>query len=111
MTRQAHTKPLVSNSAGLVVEVATAPLSRNADNEFLIAADERTLSCSDPPPRVGTNDVQAGRHRALRAHDGSRRGWCGRPVFFRDHFCERLMANVGIVLVFGAFYFRFLKHS
>jgi hypothetical protein len=32
-------------------------------------------------------------------------------LFFRDHFWERLMANVGIVLVFGAFYFRFLKHS
>ena len=31
-------------------------------------------------------------------------------LFFRDHFWERLMANVGIVLVFGAFNFRFLKH-
>jgi hypothetical protein len=29
-------------------------------------------------------------------------------LFFRDHVWERLMANVGIVLVFGAFYFRFL---
>lgn len=32
-------------------------------------------------------------------------------LFFRNQFWERLMANVGIVLVFGAFYFRFLKHS
>ena len=32
-------------------------------------------------------------------------------LFFRDHFWERLMANVGIVLVVGAFYGRFLKHS
>jgi hypothetical protein len=32
-------------------------------------------------------------------------------LFFRDHVWERLMANVGIVLVFGAFDFRFLKHS
>jgi len=32
-------------------------------------------------------------------------------LFFRGHFGERLMANVGIVLVFGAFYFRFLNHS
>ena len=32
-------------------------------------------------------------------------------LFFRNHFWERLAANVGIVLVFGAFYFRFLKHS
>jgi len=32
-------------------------------------------------------------------------------LFFKDHFWERLMANVGIVLVFGAFYLRFLKHS
>jgi len=29
--------------------------------------------------------------------------------FFRDRFWERLMVNVGIVLVFGAFYLRFLK--
>ena len=30
-------------------------------------------------------------------------------LFFRNRFFERLMANVGIVLVFAAFYFRFLK--
>ena len=30
-------------------------------------------------------------------------------LFFRNRFWERLMVNVGIVLVFGAFYFRFLK--
>lgn len=30
--------------------------------------------------------------------------------FFRGRFWERLAANVGIVLVFAAFYFRFLKH-
>lgn len=29
--------------------------------------------------------------------------------FRGDHFWERLAANVGIVLVFGAFYFRFLR--
>jgi hypothetical protein len=32
-------------------------------------------------------------------------------VFFRHQFWPRLAVNVGIVLVFGAFYFRFLKHS
>jgi hypothetical protein len=32
-------------------------------------------------------------------------------VFFRNRFWERLMVNVGIVLVFAAFYFRFLKPS
>ena len=32
-------------------------------------------------------------------------------LFFRNHFWARLMVNVGIVLVFGAFYFRFLKNS
>jgi hypothetical protein len=32
-------------------------------------------------------------------------------LFFRHDFWERLMVNVGIVLVFGAFYLRFLKHS
>ncbi len=31
-------------------------------------------------------------------------------LFFRNRFWERLMVNAGIVLVFGAFYFRFLKH-
>lgn len=31
-------------------------------------------------------------------------------LFFRHRFWERLIANIGIVLVFAAFYFRFLKH-
>ena len=30
-------------------------------------------------------------------------------LFFRHHFWERLAVNVGIVLVFAAFYWRFLK--
>jgi hypothetical protein len=30
-------------------------------------------------------------------------------LFFRHHVLERLMANVGIVLVFAAFYLTFLK--
>jgi len=30
-------------------------------------------------------------------------------LFFRNRFWPRLMVNVGIVLVFGAFYLRFLK--
>jgi len=30
-------------------------------------------------------------------------------VFFRHRFWERLMVNVGIVLVFAAFYLRLLK--
>ena len=29
-------------------------------------------------------------------------------LFFRNHFWPRLAANVGLVLVFGACYFRFL---
>jgi hypothetical protein len=32
-------------------------------------------------------------------------------LFFRHRFWERLMVNVGIVLVFGAFYLRFLKRA
>jgi hypothetical protein len=32
-------------------------------------------------------------------------------LFFRHLFRERLIANVGIVLVFAAFYLRFLKRS
>jgi hypothetical protein len=31
-------------------------------------------------------------------------------LFFRNRLWERLMVNIGIVLVFGAFYLRFLKH-
>jgi hypothetical protein len=31
-------------------------------------------------------------------------------LFFRQHFWPRLAVNVGIVLVFVAFYFRFLNH-
>ncbi len=30
-------------------------------------------------------------------------------LFFRDRFWERLMVNIGIVLVFAAFYLKFLK--
>ena len=30
-------------------------------------------------------------------------------VFFRNRFWERLIANIGIVLVFAAFYLRFLR--
>ncbi len=30
-------------------------------------------------------------------------------VFFRNLFWARLMVNIGIVLVFGAFYLRFLR--
>lgn len=32
-------------------------------------------------------------------------------LFFRQRFWERLMANVGIVLVFTAFYLRFVKRA
>jgi uncharacterized membrane protein len=32
-------------------------------------------------------------------------------LFFRHHFWERLMANIGIVLVFAAFGLRFLRKS
>jgi hypothetical protein len=32
-------------------------------------------------------------------------------LFFRNHFWERLMVNVGIVLVFAAFDFRYLKRA
>jgi len=32
-------------------------------------------------------------------------------LFFRHEFWERLIVNIGIVLVFVAFYLRFLKRS
>ena len=31
-------------------------------------------------------------------------------LFFKHRFWERLMVNIGIVLVFAAFYLRFLKN-
>ena len=31
-------------------------------------------------------------------------------VFFRNRIWERLIVNIGIVLVFAAFYFRFLRY-
>ena len=31
-------------------------------------------------------------------------------LFFRNRFWERLMANIGIVLVFAAFYLRFSRN-
>ena len=30
-------------------------------------------------------------------------------MFFKNQFLDRLLANIGIVLLFGAFYLRFLK--
>ena len=32
-------------------------------------------------------------------------------LFFRHHFWPRLIVNIGIVMVFGAFYLRFLKKT
>jgi len=32
-------------------------------------------------------------------------------LVFRNHFWQRLAANAGIVLLFVAFYFRYLRHS
>ncbi len=32
-------------------------------------------------------------------------------AFFRNRFWERLTVNIGIVLVFAAFYFRFFKRG
>lgn len=32
-------------------------------------------------------------------------------LFFRHRTGERLIANIGIVMMFATFYFRFLKHS
>lgn len=31
-------------------------------------------------------------------------------MFFRDRFWERLIVNIGIVVVFAAFYLRFLRN-
>ncbi|MFI7189244.1 hypothetical protein ACIBQ0_05875 [Nocardia nova] len=32
-------------------------------------------------------------------------------LFFRHHFWARLLVNIGIVLVFAAFYLRFVQRS
>ena len=31
-------------------------------------------------------------------------------LFFRQHFWERLLSNIGIVMIYISFYLRFLKH-
>jgi hypothetical protein len=36
---------------------------------------------------------------------------CVDVLFFRHQFGQRLMSNVGIVLVFAAFYLRFVRHT
>ena len=32
-------------------------------------------------------------------------------LFFRNHLWERLIVNIGIVLVFAAFYLRFMQNA
>ncbi len=32
-------------------------------------------------------------------------------LFFRNHFWERLAVNVGIVLVFSGFFYRFMRRT
>ena len=32
-------------------------------------------------------------------------------LFFRHHFWERLIVNIGIVLAFATFYLMFLRHA
>jgi hypothetical protein len=34
----------------------------------------------------------------------------GADIAFRGRFWERLIANIGIVLLFAAFYLRFFRH-
>jgi type IV secretory pathway VirB2 component (pilin) len=36
---------------------------------------------------------------------------CVDVLFFKHRFAERLAVNIGIVLVFGAFYLRFLRQG
>lgn len=35
---------------------------------------------------------------------------CVDVFIFKEHFWERLASNIGIVLLFGAFYLRFFNH-
>jgi hypothetical protein len=69
------------------------------------------LTAGLPPARltqVRSRDGKTGRHSPLPSRAGHCRGGSGRPVL-QDRFWERLMANVGIVLVFTAFYLRWLE--
>lgn len=58
--------------------------------------------------REGGSDGQTGGPRPLRARDVAVVVSVD-VIFFRDHLWGRLMVNVGIVLVFGAFYLRFFR--
>lgn len=61
-------------------------------------------------PRRDRGDAGHGTHR----HNPERRRTLPRHLglaFFRGHFWPRLTVNVGIVLVFLAFYLRFLRKA
>jgi hypothetical protein len=66
-------------------------------------------SCSTPSPRLGTDHVkQAIAVLYILAMVAMVVGVD--VLFLRHQFSLRLIVNVGIVLVFAAFYLRFLKH-
>ncbi len=78
------------------------------------------------PDTLPTGGVIRGRDAVLEQYDGTMGRQAGvvlyvlalatvvvgvDVLFFRHRFWERLMVNVGIVLVFAAFYLRFLKRA
>jgi hypothetical protein len=93
-------------------------------HEALVAENDREHGASGPGKAV----VRAGAHGRLQIGGSSYGGTMEKQVgvvlyvlalvvvviavdllFFRHRFLERLLANIGIVLVFAAFYLRFLK--
>jgi type IV secretory pathway VirB2 component (pilin) len=91
--------------------VEAAPTTIHSRHLFVNAtiAASRVLD-STPQYVVERKDGKTGGHRALRARVVAI--VVGVDIlFFRNRFWERLMVNVGIVLVFGAFYLRFLSEG
>jgi len=105
-------------------------LKNYADHEFPHAAAGASLGVAAPsfkPRRVYAGACETGQDGGLRLNQGTemhRQVAVALDVvamvavivgvdflFFRNRFWERLTVNIGVVLVFAAFYFRFLRHS
>jgi hypothetical protein len=84
------------------------------------------LAVCDPEEVKATGGVMRGRNAVLELYGGTMGRHAGVALyvlalvavvvgvdvlFFRHRFWERLMVNVGIVLVFAAFYLRFVKRA
>jgi preprotein translocase subunit SecE len=88
---------------------AEAPPSKACARRLTRSADPSLGTPRPPPEEPPTYDETVGRNAAVALYVLALVAVVvGVDVlFFKHHFWERLMANIGIVLVFVAFYLRF----